>query len=137
MRSNKNEASGTALLGAPILIVEDDTLLLMELESILQDAGAKIMGRCRNVSEALKALEQNQVAAAVLDVRIGNKTIAPVARSLAKQGTPFLFYTGQVENDPALAEWTGYIVLSKPAKAAAIVDAVARLLALKESSVAR
>jgi DNA-binding NtrC family response regulator len=128
MRSNKNDNSPTALLGARVLIVEDDALLLMELESILQDAGAEIMGCCRNVPDALRALEQNQISVAILDVRIGHTTIAPVARGLAKRGTPFLFYTGQVESDPILAEWAGHVVLSKPARSAAIVDAVARLL---------
>jgi DNA-binding response OmpR family regulator len=128
MRSNKNDNPHTALLGARVLIVEDDALLLMELESILQDAGAEIMGCCRNVPEALRALEQNRISVAILDVRIGHTTIAPVARGLAKRGTPFLFYTGQVENDPTLAEWAGHAVLSKPARPAAIVEAIARLL---------
>jgi hypothetical protein len=39
----------------------------------------------------------------VLDVRIGRETIAPVARQLIKHGTPFLFYTGQLGTDPAMA----------------------------------
>jgi len=74
------------------------------------------------------AVEKNGVAAAILDVRIGRTTIAPVARQLAERGTPFLFYTGQVENDPALAEWSDHVVLSKPARPATIVAAVALLL---------
>ena len=116
------------LHGARVLVVEDDPLLLLELESILQDAGAEIVACCRNVKDGLMAVEKNGVAAAILDVRIGRTTIAPVARQLAKRGTPFLFYTGQVENDPALAEWSDHVVLSKPARPATIVAAVALLL---------
>jgi len=51
-----------------------------------------------------------------------------VARQLASRGTPFIFYTGQVENDPDLAEWTGCRILSKPARASAIVAAIAEAL---------
>ena len=116
------------LHGARVLVVEDDPILLLELESILQDAGAEIVACCRNVKDGLMAVEKNGVAAAILDVRIGRTTIAPVARQLAERGTPFLFYTGQVENDPALAEWSDHVVLSKPARPATIVAAVALLL---------
>ena len=100
----------------------------MELESILQDAGAEIVACCRNVTDGLTAVEQKPLAAAILDVRIGQGTIAPIARRLSSCGTPFLFYAGQVENDPALAEWSDHTVLTKPARPAAIVAAVVHLL---------
>ena len=116
------------LRGARVLLVEDDILLLMELEAILREAGAEIAGCCRTVREALAVAERNGVAVAILDVRVGRETIAPVARQLTDHGTPFIFYTGQVENDPDLAEWTGCRILSKPARASAIVAAVAEVL---------
>ena len=117
-----------ALRGARVLLVEDDILLLMELEAILREAGAEIAGCCHTVREALAVAERNGVAVAILDVRVGRETIAPVARQLTDHGTPFIFYTGQVENDPDLAEWTGCRILSKPARASAIVAAVAEAL---------
>jgi DNA-binding response OmpR family regulator len=126
--AHNHKNTETPLRNTRVLIVEDDALLLMELESILQEAGAKIVTCCRNVRDVLVAAEQCGLAAAILDVRIGRGTIAPVARRLAERETPFLFYTGQVENDPALAEWAGHVVLSKPARPAAIVAAVAGLL---------
>jgi DNA-binding response OmpR family regulator len=127
-RNHKSAKTNMSLGGACVLIVEVDALLLMELESILQDAGAEIVACCRNVRDGLAALEQKPLAAAILDVRIGQETIAPLARQLASRGTPFLFYTGQVESDPALAEWLDHAVLSKPARPAAIVAAVSHLL---------
>ena len=127
-RFHDHKTINMPLHGARVLVVEDDPLLLLELESILQDAGAEIVACCRNVKDGLMAVEKNGVAAAILDVRIGRTTIAPVARQLAKRGTPFLFYTGQVENDPALAELSDHVVLSKPARPATIVAAVALLL---------
>jgi len=116
------------LKGARVLIVEDDALLLMDLETILVEAGAEVVGPCRKVDEALAVAETDGIAAAILDVRVGRKPITPVARRLASRGTPFIFYTGQVEADPELAEWHGCTVLSKPARSAAIVAAVAGLL---------
>jgi CheY-like chemotaxis protein len=116
------------LRGARVLVVEDDALVLMELESILQDAGAETVACCRNVKDGLAAVEQKPPAAAILDVNIGRRAIAPVARRLAHCGTPFLFYTGEMENESALAEWPGHLVLTKPERPATIVAAVAHLL---------
>ena len=127
-RIYNQKSTDTPLRGARVLVVEDDALLLMELESILQDAGAEIVACCRNVTDGLTAVEQKPLAAAILDVRIGQGTIAPIARRLSNCGTPFLCYTGQVENDPALAEWSDHTVLTKPARPAAIVAAVVHLL---------
>jgi DNA-binding NtrC family response regulator len=117
-----------ALKGVRLLVVEDDAILLMELEEVLQEAGAEIVGRCRTVQDALASVEKDAISAAVLDVRIGNVTVAPVARQLGRRGTPFFFYTGQVVSDPALEEWRGCKVVAKPAQAHTIVSAVVDLL---------
>lgn len=120
-------ASGTrplVLNGARILVVEDDFLLVMEIEAVLRDAGAKCVLACRTVDEALAAADNGTFGAAVLDVRVGDDSIAPVARKLARYGTPFLFYTGQVGNEGAMAEWPECRVLSKPAQPHVIVAAV-------------
>jgi len=50
-----------------------------------------------------------------------------VARQLATRGTPFVFYTGQVGNDPAIAEWRDHAIVEKPAQAKTIVSAIAGL----------
>jgi DNA-binding NtrC family response regulator len=117
-----------ALRGARVLVVEDDALLLMDLESILVEAGAEVLANCRTVADGLAAAQQDGIAAAVLDVRIGRETIAPVAWALARRGTPFIFYTGQVGSDPALAEWRDRTIIAKPAQARTLVAAVAALL---------
>jgi two-component SAPR family response regulator len=84
MEPRAEHSSRKALKGVRLLVVEDDAILLMELEEILQEAGAEIVGRCRTVTNALASVEKDAISAAVLDVRIGNVTIAPVARQLGK-----------------------------------------------------
>jgi DNA-binding NtrC family response regulator len=108
-------------------VVEDDFIIAMELETILADAGAQVVGPCRTVNEALAAVRERKVAAAILDVRLGGETIAPVAAELTRRGVPFLFYTGQVETDQLRAEWPGRAIISKPAPAGNIISAVACL----------
>src|SRR6202012_1420529 len=122
------DRSGRPLRGARVLVVEDDAIVLMELEAILQDAGAETVACCRNVKDGLTAVEEKPLAAAILDVNIGQRTIAPVARRLTHYGTPFLFYTGEVQNESTLSEWPGHAGRTKPERPAAIIAAVAHLL---------
>lgn len=113
------------LNGVRVLVVEDDFIISMELEAVLLDAGAEIAGLCRNVQEALAVADRNDVAVALLDVRLGSETVTPVARRLAEHRIPFVFYTGQVDVDPLLAEWPGCAIVAKPASPSAIVGALA------------
>jgi DNA-binding response OmpR family regulator len=131
------EALAPRLSGVRILVVEDDPLLLMDLETILTDAGADLVGVCRSVAEALPCVEAEGLAAAVLDFRLGCETATPIARLLAARGTPFMFYTGQVDTEPGLAEWPDRKVVQKPALPRAIVAAVAALIGTRNAGSAR
>jgi len=101
---------------------------LLELESILSEAGAEIVGRCQTVRAALGLTPSEGLCAAILDLQIGRETIAPVARDLEERGVPFVFYTGQVGMDPIRAEWPQAKVVHKPASARAIVAALSEAM---------
>jgi DNA-binding NtrC family response regulator len=127
-QSVRDERSAAALNAARILLVEDSFFILMELESALVDAGAEAVC-CRTVGEALSTLDAQQpFGAAVLDVQLDRETSASVADRLARQGIPFLFYTGQLDGMPAHDEWPQCKVIAKPAPREVIVAAVADLL---------
>lgn len=111
-----------------ILVVEDDFLVLSELEALLRDAGADCILSCRTLGEASAMLDGRKPAVALLDVRIGQDSVAPLAHRLAASGIPFLFYTGQIGGDRMLAEWRDRPLLSKPSSSQQIVSAVADLL---------
>lgn len=128
MEQRTSESAIPALRGARVLVVEDDAILLMDLEMTLREAGASVVRPCRTVEDALAAVSKQAFSIAVLDVRLRGETIAPVARLLSKHGTPFVFYTGQVGRDPALAEWIGNRIVAKPAPGQTLVAAVAQTL---------
>ncbi len=122
-----SEVAGV-LDGARLLVVEDDFIISLELQSVLGAAGADVMATCHKASDALRALEAREVDAAVLDVKLGAETAAPVARELARLGIPFLFYTGQSESHPTRAEWPHAPFLGKPAPSRQLVMALAQML---------
>ncbi len=118
------------LQGANVLIVEDDFLVALEVETVLQEEGAYVLPICRTVNEALAIARDPAalVSVAILDVRLGREMVTPVARELAERGTPFLFYTGQANSDPIIAEWPHAKVLSKPTSRKTLLAAVAQSL---------
>jgi DNA-binding response OmpR family regulator len=131
MRRSPQPKTAACLNGSRILVVEDDFFIRIDLESILRDAGADIVGPCSGIADALAALANGKVTAAILDVRLGCETVAPVARELTKKDTPFVFYSGQFDADPTLAEWPNCRILTKPALPKTIVAVVADLLERK------
>jgi chemotaxis family two-component system sensor kinase Cph1 len=129
MDQRSNDRSRLALAGAHILLVEDDRLILMDLEAIIEDAGAAIVDTCTDVSAALALLSRNApIDAAVLDIRLRDESVAPVAHELAERRVPFVFYSGQNAADPIHEEWPCSKIIQKPAPAQAIVSALVEAL---------
>ena len=123
MTQGKKNA-GKCLDGIRVLIVEDDPLLLLDLESTLAGQGAVVVGLCQTLDEALRRSEPVDFAVAVLDFRLGDQNASPVARRLEDQGVPFVFYTGQARHEPGLEEWRHCPIVEKPSPARALVCAV-------------
>ncbi len=116
------------LAGARVLIVEDFFIIALFLETMLAGAGATVAGPCRTVEDALATLDGDNPTAAILDIRLGHETVAPVAQQLSERGIPFMFYTGQIDTDPICKAWPDHKIVSKPANQRTILATVANLL---------
>jgi DNA-binding response OmpR family regulator len=127
-RTNEVVSTPPRLDGARVLVVEDDFFIGLELSAILSDAGAVVVGPVQTVQAALATIDDQAFSAAILDIRLGQDTVEPVARLLVEHEVPFLFYTGQSGNDPARAAWPDSKVLTKPALPISLLTAVAALL---------
>ena len=124
---NHVEPAG-ALSGAHILVVEDDFLISTELDMILADAGATVVGPCRTVAQAERVIAGSQISAAILDFRLGDATTLPVAAQLHRHGIPFVFFTGQTNAPQIESACPGAKVISKPFQRRTIIAALADVL---------
>lgn len=85
---------------SPILIVEDEYLVAIDLAENAVRNGERVLGPVPSVDAALYALSSSDaLAGAILDVRLGSTCSFKVALELTRRNIPFVFYTGQMEID--------------------------------------
>ena len=87
------------LRGRRILVVEDDYLVASALASLLEEAGASVVGPVGRADDALCLLEKEQdpVHAAILDVDLHGQQSYSVADALVQRNIRFVFATGYAE----------------------------------------
>jgi DNA-binding response OmpR family regulator len=86
--------AGEVLRGRRVMIVEDEMLVAMELETLLAEQGCAVVGPAPTAARALALIEEELPDAAILDVNLDGQTALPVAVALNAQGVPFLLATG-------------------------------------------
>ncbi len=111
------------LTGRKILIVEDESLVAMLLETILEDMGCTPVGPASNIDDGLRFAETEALDAALLDVNVAGRHVFPVAQMLKDRGVPFVFSTGYGEGGLP-DEWRGQRTIQKPFTEAAVRDAL-------------
>lgn len=116
-----------SLRGLRILLVEDDPLICLDLESSLAELGA-IVTAASDVSAALKAVADSTLDFAVLDFELGVETSEPVAKAAKARNVPFLYLSGYSEHDARFARWPGISILAKPLSAVTIARCVNMVL---------
>jgi CheY-like chemotaxis protein len=119
------------LSGRRVLIVEDESLVAMLLETILEDMGCTPVGPAANIDDGLRlAVEETPLDAALLDVNVAGRQVFPVAEALKARGVPFIFSTGYGESGLPDA-WRGQPTIQKPFTEAAVRDALMAAVGVK------
>lgn len=121
-----------ALSGRRVLVVEDESLVAMLLETILEDMGCSPVGPAATVDEGLAlATDGEQLDAALLDVNVAGRQVFPVAEALKSRGVPFVFSTGYGEGGLP-EEWRGQSTIQKPFTEAAVRDALMKAMGVAD-----
>lgn len=120
----------TGLEGRRILVVEDESLVAMLLETMLEDMGCTIIGPAGTIEEALELIAATSALdAALLDVNVAGRVIFPIATALVERDIPFIFSTGfGAGNLPD--EWRGRPAIQKPFTEASVREALQSTLGI-------
>jgi len=111
-----------------VLLVEDQLLIAMDVESMLADSGIDDIVIASSSADALNRLSSRIPDVAVLDVNLGVGTSLPVAIELSRLNVPFLFATGYGDSSMISVDFAGVPVIRKPYESTTLVTAILQLL---------
>ncbi|MCF3932644.1 response regulator [Acuticoccus sp. M5D2P5] len=112
-----------------ILIAEDEVLVGYTLQLLLMsEFDCEVLGPFMRVCDAQRAVLENEIDFAILDVRLRDGEIYPVADILFQRNIPFVFHSGHAEEEAIGAAYDGAPLLDKPASDSAIVRAIREAL---------
>jgi DNA-binding response OmpR family regulator len=112
------------LTGCSILIVEDEPLTSLDIETAFERAGARVLVS-RTLQQALTRVEDYQISAAILDRRLRDGDSSCLCDRFQQRGIPFVIYSGLSDSEGA---WRHVPHVSKPANPDVLVTTVVGLL---------
>ena len=120
------------LSGKRCFVLDDEFLIALDIQQILERAGAVHVVSVASAAEAVALLgREPKFDVAVLDVKLGDpeRNGLDVAVLLQTQGTPFVFLTGMRVDDVHAKIFPNAPVIEKPYDAAGLLRAVQHALA--------
>ena len=114
-----------------MLVVEDDFIVAFDMQSLLEEQGARVIGPSATLEEAqsLVANHASAIQAAVLDVNLNGQYVFAVALQLQQRGIPFVFATAYADDDRLFPEALRTVPrLAKPVLPNVLIGQLKRLL---------
>lgn len=97
-----------------VLIAEDEGLIALDLAHAVEAAKGEPVGPFATVKEGLGYLAQNDVHAAILDVRLADRDVSPLAVALLDRGKAVVFHTASDIPDEVASRYGPQPVCRKP-----------------------
>jgi CheY-like chemotaxis protein len=114
MTDSQQNGGGHWLAGKRLLVVEDEFLIALDIETIFESVGAEVKTANR-VEQALALITSDgPFDAAVLDLKLERETSIPIAERLQAQSVPFVFLTGAAGDTSIVAQFANAPVVGKP-----------------------
>ena len=107
-----------------VLVVEDESLVALDIETMLEEMGCKVVASVPRLVRALDLASRLDFDLAVLDINLAGEVVYPLAFRLAARGIPFLFSTGY-STSTLPPELRDRPILKKPVMLASLKRAVA------------
>ncbi|MBV8683193.1 MAG: response regulator [Caulobacteraceae bacterium] len=121
--------NATKLNGKRVMIVEDEFLVAMELESELTEQGCVVIGPAGRTGPALAILENEPLDAVLLDLNLDGETPTALAEALALRHVPFVVVTGYASRRPEPPVLRDAPRLQKPVRGDELIAALTQAMA--------
>lgn len=116
-----------SLLGKRILLIEDEPLVALDIESDLTAAGFEVVGPAATLKSAKQLISEASFDAVLLDANLAGHPVDELAAALTQKSVPFAFATGYGREALPLA-FRGAPLLLKPFNREQLLSVVEGLL---------
>ena len=116
----------SSLKGKRVVIVEDEPLVSMDMESTLTACGCEVVGTAGTLEKAKTLVERVTCDVALLDVNLAGQSVVEIAAKLTQKNTPFAFVSGY-GRDGLPQGFQDMLVVSKPVNNDQLIAAIERL----------
>lgn len=86
------------LAGVSVLLVEDETLLAIDVSSIIEMAGGRVIGPAYSLGQGFSWIGRGKFDCAVLDMNLHDELVFELADALIERGIPIVFLSAHSLN---------------------------------------
>jgi len=97
-----------------VLVAEDEVIIASELAAAIEEAGGEVVGPVASVREGLATLGREAVHAAILDVRLVDGLVSPIAEVLLERGVAVVFHSASPVPREITERYGDVVVCPKP-----------------------
>ena len=117
------------LSGKRFLVIEDEPLVALEIEGLIEEFGASVVGQTRTAEQALSVINgDTEIDGALLDGNLHGQPVDEIAAALTRRNIPFVFVTGYGRETLPRA-FQNAPLLTKPFTEAQLLAAARQLVA--------
>jgi DNA-binding NtrC family response regulator len=111
-----------------MLVAEDEVLIATDLSAAVSEAGGVVVGPVASVREGLALIARETVHAAILDVRLIDGDVSPIAATLLERGVVVVFHSASPAPKAIIDRYGKVVVCAKPMPSDHVVHTLAHLI---------
>lgn len=112
-----------------VLVAEDEMIIGVDLCDTVEEAGFQVEGPYDTAKSALESLERHRPDLAILDVRLEDGEVYPLADKLIAANVPVIFHSGEVAPGEVSGRYPDAHALAKPCPPNLIIETMREALA--------
>ena len=111
-----------------VLVAEDELIIGVDLRDTVEEAGYEVEGPYDRIDTAMLSIQKKRPDVAILDVRLDDGEVFPLAEALLKENVPVIFHSGQVSPREVNHRFPNAQACSKPCPPNQMIEMVREAL---------
>lgn len=107
-----------------ILVAEDEMIIAFDLCDTVEEAGFTVEGPHAGISSAMLAFQKEKPDLAILDIRLDDGEVYPLAKKLEAENVPIIFHSGIYSHDEVTEHFPTATTLIKPCPPSTMIKAL-------------